>query len=329
MKYCKFNKKSLISLEALIILIAIIVIAAIAASVILQQSGLLSQRAIAVGDQSRERIVTGFEVISVSGQANISAETLNDIELLVRLKPGSLPIQLKNLKILYTTSNIASGMSLQHTDATDLFSDINITGTTTSWMNVSDIEDNILEATAASQLEAVRYDAVSDNLQINLSWASNNADPDDENSQAGHVANISIGDLSSAGTTPVPISIIDEPITINGVVYGFVTVTGSATVDDSLTGTYARIINVPSTDICYYTHIIHEERFCFVNKIGNGDTTLDHGEVIGLRFRLKPYNVLSVGTIYEIQMLPKEGAITTVQAVSPSTLVVENTKMWG
>ena len=77
MRQVKFDKKSLISLETLIILITIIVIAALAAGVIIRQSGLLSQRAVTVGDQSRERLVTGIEIIGATAIANISAETMN------------------------------------------------------------------------------------------------------------------------------------------------------------------------------------------------------------------------------------------------------------
>jgi len=325
----KFSKKSLISLETLIILIAVVVIAALAAGVIVRQSGVLSQRAVTVSEQSRERLVTGLEVISVSGTANISAEKLNDFEVLVRLKAGSLPVQLKNLKILYTTQDVAMSASLQHSSATDLFSDINISLTNSSWQNISDIEDNNLEATSANTNEQIRYNPATGNIELNLSYASNNPDPDDENAQPGTVATIAVGNLSNASGTPVTISVTNEPITVNGVKFGFVTISGSASTNNSLSGTTATLHNVPSTDVCTFDNLIAERRFCYANKIGNGDTTLQTGEMVALRFRLKPFNLLPIETIYELQLLPKEGAIETISAVSPSTLVVTNTKLWG
>lgn len=327
--HIKFNKKSLISLEALIILIAIIVIAAIAAGVILRQSGVLSQRAITVGDQSRERLVSGLEIITFTGTANISDESLNDFELLLRLKPGSLPIQLKNLKILFTTQNVAISSSLAHTTATDLFTDIDISGASSNWINITDIEDNILESSFPNTKEQVRYNSATNNLEVNFSYASNYVDEDDEGNLPGALATVSIGDLSSAGTTPVAISVIDQPLEVNGVTIAFVTISGTATVDNSLTGTTATIFNTPSNNVCRFDKLISEKRFCFVNKIGNGDTTVDSGELVGLRFKMKPFNLVPIETIYEIQLLPKEGAIESIHAVTPSTLVVENTKLWG
>jgi archaellin len=323
------RKKALISLETLIILIAVIVIAALAAGVIIRQSGLLSQRAVTVSDQSRERLVTGIEVIGVSGQANISAEKLNDIELLVRLKAGSLPIQMKNLKILFTTQSVAMSASLQHNTATDKYSDIDISSADGTWSTFADIENNVLEATAASRLEQIRINATTHNLEINLSYASNNPDPDDELAQAGVIATIPIDDLSDASGTPVTLAVTDAPIVINGVKFGFVSITGTTSTNNSLAGTTAIISNFPSTDVCSFDNLIQEKRFCYLSKIGNGDTTLETGEMVSLRFRLKPFNLLPIETIYELQLLPKEGAIETISAVSPSTLVVQNSKLWG
>lgn len=326
----RYNKRAVISLEMLIILIAVLVIAALAAGVIIKQSNLLSQRAVTVSEQSRERIVTGIEVISMTGTANITAETLNNIELLVRLKPGSLPIQLKNLKMLFTTDSVAMSAGLQHTTATDLFTTIDIGNVSNeTWTTISDFEDNILEATSSATDEKVRYNPATGNLEINLSYASNNADPDDEDAQAGSLATISVGNLSNASGTPVSLSVENEAVQINEVTFGFVTITGSANLNNSLNGTNATIHNVPSTNVCTFSNLIHEKRFCFVNKIGNGDTTLERGELVALRFRLKPFNRLPIETIYELQMLPKEGSIETISAISPSTLVVENTKLWG
>ncbi len=325
----RFSKKSLISLETLIILIAVVVIAALAAGVIIRQSGVLSQRAVTVGDQSRERLVTGLEVISVTGTANISAEKLNDFEILVRLKAGSLPVQLKNLKILYTTQNVAMSAALQHSSATDLYSDIDISSVNSSWQNISDIEGNDLEATASNTQELIRYNALTGNIEINLSYASNNPDPDDEDATAGALATISVGNLSDASGTPVVISVTNEPLMVHGVKFGYVTISGSANVNNSLSGTTATLHNVPTTDVCTFENLIQERRFCYVSKIGNGDTTLETGEMVALRFRLKPFNLLPIETIYELQLLPKEGAIETISAVSPSTLVVTNSKLWG
>ncbi|MEM4260635.1 MAG: archaellin/type IV pilin N-terminal domain-containing protein [Candidatus Woesearchaeota archaeon] len=323
------KKRAMISIEALIIMIALIVIAAISAAVILKNSGILSQRAVTVSEQSRERLITGIEIISFSGTANISAETINNMELLVRLRAGSLPIQLKNLKILYSSEDVSLSASLQHSTVIDGFADIDISSTNSSWKNISDIEENTLDSSTLNN-EQIRFNPTTLNLEINLSYASNTVDPDDENSQNGVIATIALKNLSSASTDPVPLNIRDEPIEINGVVFGFVTITGNANVNNSLNGTTAIIHNFPKlNDNCNFNTLITEKRFCFENKIGNGDTTLSAGEIANLKFKLKPYNALPIETNYELQLLPKEGAIETLSAISPSTLVVQKVKLWG
>lgn len=330
MKISKFfYKKSMISIEALIIMIAMIVIAAIAAGVILRNSGILSQRAVTVAEQSRERLITGIEIISLSGNANISAETINNLELLVRLKPGSLPIQLKNLKILLSTQDVAMSASLQHSTMIDNFADIDISTTNSTWLSMADIEDTTLDSSSAPE-EYIRYNSVTSELEINLSYYSNNIDPDDEDSLPGAIATISLSNLSAAGQTPVTMAVYDEPITINDVIFGFVTITGSANRNNTLNGTTATLHNFPKlNDNCAFTTLIPERRFCYESKIGNGDTTLQTGEIVNLKFKLKPFNVLAIETSYDLQLLPKEGAIETLSAITPSTLVVTKTKLWG
>ncbi|RJQ18105.1 hypothetical protein C4573_00075 [Candidatus Woesearchaeota archaeon] len=318
------KKKALISLETLIILIALIVVAAVAAGIIIRQSGLFQQRAVTVSEQSRERLVSGVEVVSVSATANISAEQMNDLSVLVRLKPGSLPIQLKNLKLLFTTQDLAMSASLQHTTMTDGFDDINISLVNTSWQDIGDVEDNILEASSTTE-EQIRYSNADQRLEINLSYASNNPDADDEDDQAGVVAYISSLNLTSGNV----IDLENEPVQVNGVTFAFVTISGTVVTNDSLDNLTATIHNFPSSNICTFDNLIQERRFCFVNKIGNGDTTLETGEIAELRFNFKPFNELPIETIYELQFLPKEGAIETISAISPSTLVVEKTKLWG
>ena len=322
------NKKGMISLEALIILIAMIVIAALSAGIIIRNSGLLGQRAVTVSEQSRERLVTGINVISMTGDANISAEKINDLEMLVRLKAGSLPIQLKNLKLLFTTQDVAMSASLQDLAVNDKYADINISTINTTWQSIADIEDTDLQVEA---VEYIRYNSTTLNVEFNLSFFSNNADPDDEDAIVPGVATIAISNLSNASGTPVALNIVDEAIILNGVKYGYINIIGNATVNNSLSGINDAVLsNFPISDVaCKYVNLIEERRFCMKNKIGNGDSTLETGEIVALRFRFKPYNVLPIETQYELQMLPKEGAIETLSAITPSTLVVEKTKLWG
>ncbi len=100
-------------LTTLIIFIALIATAAIAAGVILYTTGVLQQRALTVGTKARERVATGLEVFQVNGyQFDPVTQTLNDnlgkvtvIGLLMRLAPGSKPINFNDLSVLFTDEN--------------------------------------------------------------------------------------------------------------------------------------------------------------------------------------------------------------------------------
>lgn len=317
------KKKAMISLEALIILIAMIVIASLAAGVIIRNSGVLQQRAVTVSEQSRERLVSGFEIISMYGIADIVNENLNDLEILVRLRAGSLPIQLKNLKILFTTQDVSMSASLQDAESGDQFPIIDISNVNTSWTSIIDIEDT--EHESSSSEEYIRYDG-SQYLEINLSYYSNNADPDDESGTVPGLVYVDIGNVS--GGTPMEVQ--DVPIKLNSVLYGFVSISGTPSGDDDLSGTSANITNFPVTDTtCKFDNLLHERGFCYISNIGNGDTTLEIGEIVSLRFRFKNYNALGIETAYELQLLPKEGAIETLATTTPSTLTVQKEKLWG
>lgn len=319
------HKKGLISLETLIIFIAVVLIAALSASVLIRNSGILSQRALTVSEESRERLISGVDIISVSGQANITDESINDLEILMRLKPGSQPVQLKNLQLLFTTQDTSTQGTLQHSTATNQYDDIDVSTVTNASSTISDIEDSILDTGSTIETIYLYNNSGSTELRINLSYASNNVDSITGESPA--LAIVSLGaDLSNTGVT---LSITDAPIKVNGAVYGFLTISGTTTTVLSLAGTTATISNFPSTDNCVFTTLIPEKRFCLDVSIGDGDTTLEKGELVSIKYSFRPENVLALEEPYELRLIPKEGAIETLNAITPSTVVVEKTTLFG
>lgn len=322
-----YKKKGLISLETLIIFITVILIAALSAGVLVRNSGVLSQRAFTVSEESRERLVTGVDIIQLQATANLTSEELNNLEILVRLKAGSNPVQLKNLKIFLTTQITSTAGSLQHTTATDGYDDIDISSTNTTWQSISDIE--VYSKDTGNTDEFVRL--VSPNiLQINLSYNSNTADTD-YFSATPYVANISLGDSVNVSQNDTTISLTDEPIMVNGMIYGFVTISGNTSniITPSLNRTNATIHNFPSSDACDWSALIPETRWCFKSQIGDADTTLESGELVTLRYRLRSLNYMRTESPYELRLIPKEGAIETLNAKTPSTLVVAKTTLFG
>lgn len=102
-----FFSKAMMGVGVLLIFIATILTSAIAAGVLIRTSGLLQSKTIEVERTTRERITTGLEFVQVVGYANSTAGTIQDVELLVRLKPGSSAIKLTDTYLTYTVNEVA------------------------------------------------------------------------------------------------------------------------------------------------------------------------------------------------------------------------------
>ena len=164
------SKKAVVGIGTLIVFIAMVLVAAIASSVLVRTSAILQDRAFAVGNEARQRLVTGVDIISVIGNADVEAERITSIELLVRLSAGSYSVQLKSSGLTYTSRDLAVGATLQHQDVdtdadgrpfdTLLKQDINST-----YSKVRDLDgDQTLD-----EVRIVGFNATSDALQFRLS----------------------------------------------------------------------------------------------------------------------------------------------------------------
>jgi archaellin len=103
----KVNKRAMMGVGVLLIFIATILTSAIAAGVLVRTSGLLQSKTIEVERTTRERITNGLEFVQVIGYANTTAGSITDVEILVRLKPGSSPIKLADTYLTYTVDEVA------------------------------------------------------------------------------------------------------------------------------------------------------------------------------------------------------------------------------
>jgi flagellin FlaB len=321
-----FTKRGLVSLETLVIFIAVILIAALSAGVLIRNSGILSQRAYSVSEESRERLVSGVDILSLSGEANITAETINDLEILLRLKAGSYPVQLKNLRLMFSSQGISTGGSLQHSSVVDSYSDIDLTSINGTESFVSDIESNTLDGSQSQEkISVVTIDDAS-YVRVNLSYASNHKDV---NNPSPAVVDIPLG--ANINASGVAVDVLNEKIVVSGMVYGFVTVNGVLHNDSLSNATQAILTNFPyGTDHCSFDNLIPEKRFCMNVDIGDSDTTLETGELITLRYRFADnLHELNLEQDYELRLIPKEGAIESLKSKLPSTVVVERTTLYG
>jgi archaellin len=108
----KLQKKGIMGIGMLLIFIATVVISGMAAGVLITATGVLQQRALSVEQSTRNRLVSGVEVFSVFTNGNTTSETITEFEFHTWLRPGSLPIQFRNMGFAFITQNLSLGPNL-------------------------------------------------------------------------------------------------------------------------------------------------------------------------------------------------------------------------
>jgi flagellin-like protein len=302
------NKKAEVGIGTLIVFIAMILAAAVAAGVIIRTSGILQERAFAVGGEARQRLVTGLEVLQVVGTSDLTTSTIPQIEILVRTRSGSGPVQLRTLGLSYSTQNVAFAAELQH-PTTEKYNE-KIDGILNStWFELDfDMNRDYL-------IDSLRYTNNSEDkavLQFDLSGFS--------------LIEIPL-EIDFTGTNPRNISISEFPIIYLGIEYGFVDVEGQVTTDGylNLSEINLTIRQFPEINVCNFDKLISEKFFCFESRLGNTDTVLQSGELYVLKFKLSSYNQLTEEETFQFTFMPKDGSTTYLEAASPN--VIGDTKM--
>lgn len=110
-----FFKRAVVGIGMLLIFIATILVSAIAAGVLISTTGVLQESAIAVSQNAQNRLITGLDVISVVGIANTTNEELTGMEIQVRLRAGSPPVQLKFTDVSFVWAEAAFSLDYNTT----------------------------------------------------------------------------------------------------------------------------------------------------------------------------------------------------------------------
>jgi len=333
------SKKGVMSIETMIIFIAVVLIAAVASGALLRSSNLLQQRALMVSDEARERFITGIEMMNVLAESQLINETLNNFEILVRLKPGSNPVQAKDLGLMLITSEYSTSATLEHPEMENLYDDIDISAVTnTSWLNIPNIEvNNRLDVGVTSERVRLLVNGSGDNevLLFDLSYASNN--PDQELldlgiNVPGEIFEVNLGvDISNVTGPGIDIEIYDLPIkhSVTQDIFGFVTIIGTVTINDSLVGVDAVLSSNPKYNYCDFNRLTPNTKFCMITQIGEDDTRMERGELFLIKYKVK--EPLAIGTEEQINMrlIPKGGAIEEISTITPMVFVLQKTSLWG
>jgi archaeal flagellin FlaB len=108
LKHLQTSHAGMMGIGALIIFLAIVLVAAIAASVLITTGGSLQQKALITGNEAREGVGSGIDIISIKGSDASSSGTphsLSRLQLMSRLPPGSNPLAFNNTIITMDTTS--------------------------------------------------------------------------------------------------------------------------------------------------------------------------------------------------------------------------------
>jgi archaellin len=90
-------------LGTLIIFIALILVAAVAAGVLIRTAGELRAQARATGREAIHQVAAGVRVVNIKGE--VANEIIENVSIVIKLRPGSPPIDLREMVLQYTSKD--------------------------------------------------------------------------------------------------------------------------------------------------------------------------------------------------------------------------------
>jgi archaellin len=103
------NSRGEMGVGTLIIFIALLLVAAVAAGVLIQTAGSLQQKALSTGTQATGQISTNAVVVEVSAVDGTAG--LTNFSSVMKLAPGSDPIELDSVTLNFNTKNSTTTLS--------------------------------------------------------------------------------------------------------------------------------------------------------------------------------------------------------------------------
>ena len=306
------STKGIMGIGTLIIFIATILVAAVAAAVLISTSNVLQQRSLLVGQEARKTITDGVDVVSILAASDPTTETFNNYEVLVRLSPGSDPLQMRKFNIQYIAPDFDQAADLQYDDNETVFQ-VDSDVTTGANYTVYDLDGDGIDDyfqlldNVSGTSEGLRFHLSDDDV-----WSNN----------------ISIGkNIENAGTTNVTLNMDEEPIVYNEDFYGYVFVKGQTDTDNTLLGTMNFTVS-SNPDECSFETLPPETEFCYVVMNGNDDYVLGSGERFKLYYKTKIEHEITIGQDFMFIFTTEKGRISEARARTPDVIVSTKTKLW-
>jgi len=313
------SKKGVMGIETLIIFIAMILVAAVAAGVLLRTSGLLQQRALAVGSEATQRVVTALEVISVNANADTTTNTFNEMELLIRLQAGSYDMSMLSVSMTINSEEFSHAADIQHSLSTDQYRRDFAFVDNETWINIGNLDFDTTDNQPDFMRVVHNLTPGVDGLEFDLSSYGR--------------FNVSLGRNITSGELDIQyIPIKPHDGGNHAPVFGFFTYTGNASatgyINTSAPGTEAFITNSYYDDECRFDSLITNNKFCITTRIGNDDFVLQSGEVMLIRYKLSDEYTMGSDANFDIRLIPKYGTIIELHIYVPEVLQRRVLTLW-
>jgi archaellin len=321
------SKRAEMAIGTLIIFIAMILISAIVAGFLIGTTGILQQRSAMVAKETESRLTSGVEVLNYYVRANVSAETVNHYTILVRLKAGSDPLNIKYVSLVLNTEDNTYPLNIQD-ESNAMYGSVEFSemsnSTELSFLDV-DYDGEEEYADLFFKAENVTLDNGTIVLK-NMSYILMNfSDYGEFYYYLGDLSNISENNTLEISGNDIPV-FTNRSIELSG--DGAVKILGFLQFDMLLTknNTIPGFTMTEYPEKCSFDTIVGIDRFCYDVQIGNDNSVVEKGESFNLLFSLP--EDLGPDSPYELQIVPKTGSIQRINGYIPSVLVLRQVVLY-
>lgn len=302
------NKRGIMGIGTLIIFIATILVAAVAAAVLISTSNVLQQKSLLVGQEAKKSITNGVDVFSIVADADEVSQSFNNFEILVRLSPGSDPLQMRRFNIEFLSEKLHTAANLYYPEDEEA--------------NAVNPESDLTEDTAVPFDHDLDGDDVTD--EIILDGVGDNGSIRFNLSDMGVTDRVNISGNVSSGEE---IELEESPIKIGEDIYGSVEIeTVEVTMGPTIPADAVIIRKV--ADKCSFDLLPPEEYFCYKTVVGNEDYILDSNEKFKILYKLRDRNRLEIGEEVLFILSSEKGRLTEVRARAPDVVTFTSTRIW-